>query len=290
MSDAALLAESHAERWCKSLLLSAFVFVAHATWTIVLLSGAIGKIINHGFFNYFRHYTNWSWTFQLLFFAATLPAPFVQTGLVRAHGALGSLTRTVIVLGLFPLFGVVTTVMALVFVLLGTMSDFITDIFQVMAPQIVIIGNDLFHMIPFVALLLFWLFYYKLVFYSLNHVAARYGVARDAVRLTLWIAYEGFFGAAVSLAFYSLLFDAREVYETDIPFITGAALAVFIILFSSGLSFLIVAALVGVVSERAYPQRWLTENNNDPLLVGALPGETSKAKSVARTGAVAKAE
>lgn len=277
MSSAAELADTHAERWCKTVLLSTFLFVVHFTWTIVLLSGAIGKLVNHGFLNYVRHYTNWSWTLQLLFWGGTLAAPFVQSGIVRPNSPLGSFTRTVIVLGLFPLFGVVTTVMTLVFVLLGTMSDFITDIFQVMAPQIVIIGNDLFHMIPFVTLLLFWLFYHKLVFYSLNQVAARYNVASDALRLTLWIAYEGFFGAAISLAFYSLLFDARQVYETEIPFVTGAALAVFIILFSSGLSFLIVAALVGVVSDRAYSERWLVQNNNDPLLVGtAVPTERAK--------------
>lgn len=270
MADAAELAELRTERWYRNLLLAVLKFTLHAVWTIVILSAAVGKLINHGFFNYVRHYTNWSWTLQLLFFAATLAAPFIQHGFISHKSALGSFTQTVLVLGFFPLFGVVTTVMALVNVLLGSMSDFITDIFAVMPAQIVIIGNDLFHNWPFTNMLIFAFAYHRLLYHSLNRVAAHFGVAYDALRLTLWFAYEGFFGTILSLLLYALLFDPRQVYETDIPFETGGALAAFLVLFSSGFFFLVTAALVGVVSKRAYPDNWLANPDTDPTLVGRV--------------------
>jgi len=254
-------------RWYRRAALAGGLFVAQLVWTLFLLGAAVAKIFEFGAFQYTRHYTNWSWTLQMLFFAATLGAPFVQLGFAPPRSGLGQWTTTILVLAFFPLLGVVTTVALLVWVLLGTNSPFITDIFERVPPQIVILGNDLYHMIPVFSLLVFLLVYKKLIYFAVNRAAADSNMARSVARLTTFIAYESLLGAGISLAIYALIFDAQEVYETQLSVGAGIVLGFFSILASSGVPFLIVAALVGVVQETRYTDAWLLRNHYDPYEV-----------------------
>ena len=256
--------EIQEDDYWRRVVLAALSFAAQAIYFFLMAAAAIAKIFEFGVHPYIMHYTNWSWTFQLLFYGTTLAATFVQQGFVHPHSALGSFTRTIIVLAFFPLLGVVVVVATLVWVLLGTNSPFITDIFDRVPAQIVIIGNDVFHVIPVLAIVIYFVVLRKIILYSLNSVAAEYGLTRNPCQLLTFLAYEGFFGTALSLGSYALIFDAQEVYQTEIETFYGIILSAVTLAFSSFLAIVIVAALLRVVSSVHYPLGWLVRNDSDP--------------------------
>jgi len=251
--------------WYRRYALAGLLFFAHAGWPTLMLSFAIGKIWRFGLVSYISHFTNWSWTFQLLFFYATALAPFVSTGFLHPESVLGSWTRTVIVLCLWPLIGIVFSVMYAVSYLLGTGSHFLSDIFIKYPPEIVFIGNDLVHFWPIVTLFIFFIVYNKLIAYSYNYVLARYNVVGSAVRFTCFIGYEAYIGAGVAVAIYSLIFDPRVVYKTDQTIAEGSLVVLISLTFAALLPLLLFLWL-GVASSVRYSVAWLVRNEYDPRL------------------------
>jgi hypothetical protein len=236
-------------------------------WALLMLSFAIGKISRFGIVSYVSHFTNWSWTFQIVFYLATALAPFLTTGLLDPHSTLGSFTRSVIVLGFWPLNGIIFTVMYGVSYLLGTGSHFLSNIFTKYPPEIVFIGNDLVHFWPIVVLLLFFIVYSKLIAYSLNDVLVRYGALRSPLRFTAFIGYQTYVGASVAIAVYALLFDPRVVYETDQTLAEGALVAL-VALTIATLVPLLFFLWLGVASPARYSREWLARNIYDARLDG----------------------
>jgi len=201
--------------WRRRYVLAGLLFFAHIAWPTLMLSFAVAKTWRFGVVSYVSHFTNWSWTLQILFFYGTALAPFVSTGFIAPDSAAGAWTRTVIVLGLWPLIGIVFSVMYAVSYLLGTGSHFLSDIFVKYPPEIVFIGNDLVHFWPIVTLLIFFIVYNKLVAFAFNDVLARRRLVRSAVRFTAFIVYQAYAGAGIAVAIYALLFDPRIVYKTN---------------------------------------------------------------------------
>src|SRR5690349_17523236 len=60
--------------------LAYFYFLLQALWVLGLTAAAIAKIATDGFHSYVSHFTNWSWTLQIVFYGATLIYPFWLRG------------------------------------------------------------------------------------------------------------------------------------------------------------------------------------------------------------------
>jgi len=251
--------------WRRRYVLAGLLFFAHIAWPTLMLSFAVAKTWRFGVVSYVSHFTNWSWTLQILFFYGTALAPFVSTGFIAPDSAAGAWTRTVIVLGLWPLIGIVFSVMYAVSYLLGTGSHFLSDIFVKYPPEIVFIGNDLVHFWPIVTLLIFFIVYNKLVAFAFNDVLARRRLVRSAVRFTAFIVYQAYAGAGIAVAIYALLFDPRIVYKTNQTIAEGTLVLAISLTFAAPLPLLLFLWL-GVASTARYSRAWLVRNEYDARL------------------------
>lgn len=260
------LAFDRAERR-RRLLLASFLALVQLSLVFFMFTVALAKIIEHGIYPYICHFTNWSWTLQLLFYTLTLPAPFVLLGFLSTHNVFARLSQTTLFIGFFPLHGIVWTVMMAVTVLLGTKSPFLTDIFNIYPPEIVIIGNDLFHSYPVLVLLIYTIAYRRLLFYAINRVIARKAILDDPWRFGTLLFYQAYFGAGTALAVYTVIFDPRRVYRTELPVLGGVFVAFATLTAFNLVPLLVVLALKGVASRDAYSRLWLLRNLADPALI-----------------------
>ena len=95
------------------------LFVAQLLFVLLVAGTALAKLVEFGGHSYVEHFTNWSWTAQILFYAGTLPAG-VSPGGSRFAGA-------IVALAWLPLVGIVTSVWLGSRLLLLRDPDFITD-------------------------------------------------------------------------------------------------------------------------------------------------------------------
>lgn len=249
--------------WVRRWLLVVILGVLQLTWAVMMGLAAIFKIVEYGFYQYIRHYTNWSWTLQALFYFATMGAPFILVGLVSPYGPIGRFTRAVIVLGFLPLNGIVWSVLVLVSVLLGTKSPFLTDVFAQLDPAIVMLGNDLYHFWPTVVILIYYIVYNKVIHFAINALYAHQRLLESAFRLVVFIAYEAFLGTAISLVTYGLIFDPHEVYKSNLSTAEGATVVLITLCSVNLVPLLIVVAIYNVGTRMAYPYEWLFINEKD---------------------------
>lgn len=245
----------------------------------LLFFAAIGKIIEFGWYGHIQHFTNWSWSLQALFYFVTLPAPFVQVGLIREDSSVGRFVQFVLAVFFFPLVGIIFVVVVVVSVLLGTNSPFLTDIFTKLPPTIVMLGNDVFHFWPVIFILLFYLAYRRLIHFSLNHAMTYTGVLTSGSRTTLFIVWEAYFAPGATIFVYAIIFDPHEVYKTDVWTGSGVVVAFITLTVFDLIPLMIILGLERVGTNVAYPVRWLFYNDSDPELAAAtFPPDNSAIK------------
>ncbi len=258
------------QEWRRRTLLAILLASGQLTLAFFMFSVALGKLIEHGVYAYVCHFTNWSWTFQMVFYFFTLPAPFVLLGLISPANCLAQLSQFILFIGFFPLHGIVWTVMSAVTVLLGTRSPFLRNIFAIYPAEIVIIGNDLFHTYPVLIILIYTIVYHKLLFYALNRFIARRSILDSAARISLLIFYQSYIGAGAALAVYTIIFDPRVVYSTELPVVAGIAIAFATMTVVNLLPIIALLALKGVASRDAFSYVWLVNNSGDPAATEPL--------------------
>lgn len=219
---------------------------AQLGWATLMLAAAVFKIAESGVNSYVRHYTNWSWTLQLLFYYASAPAPLLVA--LRKHGAWRNVTLAVVAFAFLPLNGVVWVVASVVNLLLASGHSFIDEYFEQHAPSLVVLGNDVYHLFPLVALLLYLVFNARVVFFALNQLLA--GERRG---FFLYLAYGG---TLISLLTYLALFDPHVVYSTDLPFAAGGLFALLVLTLVNAIP-LAIAVLYWRLGARALADEWL---------------------------------
>lgn len=228
----------------------AFLWTAGQTlWASLLFGAAFVKILDQGVFDFVRHYTNFSWTLQAFFYLVTAPDPLAISLGVRS---LVRLETLFIGIFLMPLFGVVVLVAVLVIILLATKAQAFIDIFAEYPSGIVIIGNDVYHFVPVIAILFYIMFNRRHVFYALNcalqtivyHRGGRrhrhHRRKRYVFSFALYL-YQAYFGTLITLLIYSTFFDPRIVYGTDIGLLSGILLIVFSLTLSNAIPLAIAA-------------------------------------------------
>lgn len=227
-------------------------FIFQLLWTLLLAIIALDKILFFGLHAYVIHFTNWSWTFNALFYASTLafwvPRASVTCLNVRCAGHAAAAC-------FFPLNAIVWFVAIAVFTLLLTDPEFITDLFDTIDEGVVIVGNDIFHMIPVLALVFFVSLQHHLLYYGLN---AWFSGASTALRVFLYL-YEIFLGSLLVIAAYFITLAAlgtsvNEVYGSDIPVGAGIAFFLLVALAVNGVPLLILSLCYNLNATPTYPQ------------------------------------
>lgn len=247
-------------------VLAVFQTTAQAIWWFLMIVAVLTKT---SILSYVSHFTNWSWTLQIFFYGFTLPSACIIVGFLNPDSFLGKTTQFVIVALFFPLWGIVSTVLLVVWVLLGTDAEFLADILATMPTGIVFIGNDVFHFLPVFSLVIFYLFYHKLVHYSINHVIARYGILDNPGKLFVFIIYQAY-SPLLLLALYALIFDPRVIYSTDLSILAGIVVVILALSFFSLGALLVMLALLGVGSRNPYSKAWLWRNDSDQDMGGGV--------------------
>ena len=247
-------------RWGLALVLATLQVI----WACWMAAAAVVKIAEYGGHEYVRHYTNWSWTLQALFYFATAPIAFVLVGVVDAHSVLGEFVLGILVVGFLPLHGIVWFVLTLVSLLLATKAELFADVLAELAPTWVMLGDSVYHFWPVLALLLYYTAYRRVIYVALNRVYARQVLYSSPVRLTIFVLYQSFAGSLFSLAAYSLIFDPQAVYKTDVPFGFGLATVLGTLAAVNALPLLIVLAIHRVGRRVEYPPGWLKIDDSDP--------------------------
>jgi hypothetical protein len=217
---------------------------AQLLWGLFLLAVAVWKIATSSILDFINHFTNVSWSWQAFFFLATAFGPVWIAWRMRAP--LRFVTFVIAAL-LMPLFGIIVAVVIVIFILIGTDAGAIVLAFSQYPPEIVIIGNDFYHVVPVIAFLIYIALNRRHVFYALNlglqyilyvdedldtrlavrtrigTVVVRRRVARRRYRYVSWalFLYQAYLGSLVPLLFYLAVFDPRVIYGTHMSFGVG---------------------------------------------------------------------
>lgn len=186
-----------------------FLFAFQAFWVLLLTAAAVYKIVESGVASYVRHFTNWSWTLQIAFYALTLPYPRQPNFLA------------IVMLLLFvPVASIVWNVAILVFIMLADGPAFLPALFEVMQPGIVVLGNDLFHVVPLLALVFYYFLHRPLVrlalvrYYYFNN--PWFGSQHDYVSFLSLFLLQVYVWPALPVLLYMVFFDPHQVYDTTL--------------------------------------------------------------------------
>jgi len=200
-------------------------FVLEALLVALLIGSAVGKSVEFSEpLDYVLHYTNWSWTFQIVFYATLLISFAPQC--VPCAGYVVAFT-------FFPLLATVSAVAVLVWIMLGTDdAGFLEMIFENIHPGYVMIGNDWVHVWPIIFLLIWALARYPLVYYGLNWLFTHETVRsndRCLVAVLVWQIFAFLLPVGVYfVVLYALGTNPNEVYGTELNVGGGLVIASFV--------------------------------------------------------------
>jgi hypothetical protein len=168
-------------RWLGLLLL--------LLWVVVLWAMAIGKLVLSGAGNYFKYFTNWSWTLQALYYAADVACYADASG--RAH-------RRLLGRPFWLVFGVVWIVFWLVFLMFGSNGEIIEQFAADagVSVGVALIFDRIVHVVPALVV-------------SLYAWHRWYGIAHGV----WWIRHTRTFGTLNAAAF-----AVGDVYLTSVAF------------------------------------------------------------------------
>lgn len=217
-------------------------FFAQLAWVFVALSTAIVKVTAYDAFEFPLHLTYWSWTLVTVFLALTL---------VSVVPECIDCAASVVVACYFPLFALVWYVVVAVNVLFLDDPAFSVDLFELVAPGLVIVGNEFVHFVPVYVLSVYGLLNAPLIAYALNRCFARGAFDRQPQLFGLAVVYLVVGGGALVIVAYVLALLAlgtspQRVYDTDIGLGLGLALYVVVALVANGLVLTVCACSCGI--------------------------------------------
>lgn len=199
-----------------------WLIVIQILWIIFIVAAATEKIEHNTWGDYIRHFTNWSWTLQILFYSLTWLG-FWYPDLLYA----------VLVVFFFVTWGTIWVVLTLVVALILTDAHFIMQYVKRYSAGVVIFGNDLYHVFPVIVILLF-----AFALKQELHNAFRW--ALEDIKSNFWRAVIGIvqiFSPIILLLMYISIFDPVQVYNARISPVMGAVIAVVTLILASGFAY-----------------------------------------------------
>jgi len=168
------------------------------------------EMSGNGIYNYVIHWTNWSWTYIIIFFASI-------TGFHVSPGPRSSCCNVecaslVVAWAFFPLNAIVWFVFVAVQIMLLQDSTFITDLFATIMPGIVMVANDVYHAVPVGTLLLFVAIFPALICLGVNRVCTTYerGTPKYNALCIGYALWSLFIGTWALFTVYLLVLAALE--------------------------------------------------------------------------------
>jgi hypothetical protein len=195
-------------------------------WGALLLGVAVAKIVEFSFLNFVEHFTNISWTAQAYFYLGTAIGP---VWIAQRRRSVLPFVTFLIAAFLMPLWGIVFAVAGIILLLMATNARSIQEVFTEFPPAIVMLGNDIYHFVPVIALLIYFALNKRHVFYALNVALThnhydstqwRNPWKRKSFSVSMFL-YEAYFGSIIPVLFYIALFNPRHVYGTELSFAAG---------------------------------------------------------------------
>lgn len=258
--------------------LARLVTVATLLWALFLVAAAVYKIVEFSSLTqFFIHFTNWAWALAALFFlsvlgfscsahthaarqaAAASGAPMAEEPPAVACGCHVHCAAAVVAYCFFPLLALVCFVALAVAIMLFESPAFIIDLFEHIEPGIVIVANDIFHVIPVFAIFFFAFVHRDLVWFAMNRACVRAWAGSGycgVVAYTLWLLFGSvlFLGVYLFVLWFGFWTTAQAVYGTSLSL--GLAFA-----FLAAVSFVIVGSVLLLL--RCYTHLY----ENDPAMV-----------------------
>lgn len=225
--------QSNASSCCTVTASGLLSFILFAGWTVVLWSFLVGKMMlgDDGVKDYFRHFTNWSWTLSAVFFLVDVVAYVLPRRQWRLRVRYG-----LAMYGFWWVNGTAWLVFWIVFVILNDNPFLLTDISKSggYSLGLVYCMDRIFHVLPPLVLWLYALFrrtYFHAVLFNRYRQVQRWPISGKIQ----WALYV--FGSTLAplslLLIYWLIFDIGTVYGLQSPIAILASLGATVLLVSN---------------------------------------------------------
>lgn len=227
-----------------------------ATLVAAMVAAAVYKIWTDGVLEYVQHYTNWSWTLQILYYLGTLPGPLVVA--LELDGWPLRLVSRFNALFFVPLWGILSSVLIMVAVMLLTGAEFLEHFALVIPLPFLVLGNEIFHFLVLLFFIADTIVDYRIKYWSLNDLFAEPAVHRNPALYWALVAYETVLASLTTMLWYLVFFDPQQVYSSTLNLLVGGV----VVLATLGLSTLPLYLFLFFFDLGSAPlgARWLRES------------------------------
>jgi len=204
-------------------------------WPVVIWGLLIGKLVNGGTHDFIKHFTNWNWSMNAIFFTTRTIGrlPWILTGRTThnrislfANGCLFWLTN-----------GMSWLVFWLVLIMLADNPDILLEMAKEFGLGMILDLDRVFHVFPTVFLLIYWAMCGHEISWPLQVLV--YRGSFDGWRKITWVyfIFNVLFGGLLIMAIYFACFDISAVYgiTTSSTFIVFLSISISLVL--NGLTF-----------------------------------------------------
>lgn len=242
-----------------AVVLAAMYTLLEFAFVSLMIAAAIVKTADFGLLEYWQHFTNWSYTLQIIFYLVMLPVPLmiayeVEDSTLDVLAGFAAVTFV-------PLWGIVTTVLILVLAMLVVGSQLLEAFVGVVPVSDIVLGNEVFHFFTVFRLLTWATVNQRFVYYSLNQLFS-HEIVHNSRRIFIGLlVYQMLIGPSIPLLVYMSVFDWQTVYQTTTNFLVGmAGVFVSLLIATSPMLLFIFAFYLGSSSLKP---RWMEQSEFD---------------------------
>jgi hypothetical protein len=219
------------------------------------------EVAKYGWLDYDEHFTYWSFTLQLLFYALTLPLPLVVA--LEYDGWPLRVVASIVLIMFVPLWGIVTAVTVIVFFELAQGSTLLDGYARTESASRIVVSNVIFH---FATQL--WLFAWVVVYQRATYWAYNWPFAQRAVRRSsglFWSLVLTFmlYLPSIPLLLYAAIFNFHAVYQTSVSTALAALAVIAIVIVAT--SVLLFFLFLYHLGESPLPPAWIRASEFEAL-------------------------
>lgn len=233
-------------------------------WILIAWGGVIGKLYNDSFVEFIKHYTNWNWAWNAIYYTVD----FIVTLLPNRYSEFNLLMTYFWMLTCNNWF-----VFVLVFPMLLSNPGTITDNFKENGgdfdPGVVFVADRIFHVLTIVV----WFFYFMLrtpdliAIYNIlfkDQWNSRHKTPWDLAHYGIiwYIIISAFYGPMFFFTYYNA-FDFQMVYQVSTPKWTGMVIVVCVTILSIVFPIVFLSPIIQRKQENIDTKSWVT-NEQDP--------------------------
>ena len=242
-------------------MLATMYTLVELAYVVLMIAAAVSKIVESGWLEYVQHFTNWSYTMQIIFYLVMLPVPLliavdVDDSKLEALSRFAALTFV-------PLWGIVSTILILVVFMLITGSDLLESFVGTTPISMIVLDNEVFHFFTVFRLLVWAAVNQRFVYFMLNNLFSHRVVHKNRHIFFGLLAYEMVVGAVIPLLLYNAIFDYQVVYQTSTKLLLAVIAVMLSLLLSSSPMVLFIYGFYMGISPLM--PKWMAESEFDDV-------------------------